>query len=212
MHNLEQIDTLVFDYGGVIINIYEDKLIDTFKRLKVTKWKLLIHKNKIKRLKREFINGLRPTADILAEIKQVCGKHVTIDEIVDAMNQLAGELPQSRIENIIRLRNKYKVYVLSNINDTLWDTCVKQLNAIGLTPEMCYDCCFLSYEMKAAKPDPAIYQLMIQETGLDPRRTLYFDDRAENVEMGNKLGFHSILVNTNHLEESLSQLGLPTNL
>ena len=94
-------------------------------------------------------------------------------------------------------------YVLgiSNINDTLWQKSVSQMNQLGYSTDELFDEVFLSYAMRKEKPSIEIYEEMTQQTGLNPATTLYFDDRTENAEAGKRFGFQSVLVKTNHLEE-----------
>lgn len=196
------IRNLVFDYGGVIVNLHDSTVRQAFMDLRVSLWKQLIHRKRIKRLMGEFIDGVRPTDEVVAEMHALCGSRVTLAQLHQVLGLLAGELPPSRLERIVALRKRYKVYVLSNINDILWQTCVRQINSAGRSVDECFDGLFLSYEMGVAKPDEAIYRQMLAETGMNPAETLYFDDRPENVEAGQRLGFVASQVVTNQLEHN----------
>ncbi len=46
----------------------------------------------------------------------------------------------------------------------------------------------LSYQLKSAKPEPAIYHECLQGIGTTPERTLFLDDRIANVEAAQLLG------------------------
>lgn len=196
------IRNLVFDYGGVIVNLHDSTVRQAFMDLRVSLWKQLIHRKRIKRLMGEFIDGVRPTDEVVAEMHALCGSRVTLAQLHQVLGLLAGELPPSRLERIVALRKRYKVYVLSNINDILWQTCVRQINSAGRSVDECFDGLFLSYEMGVAKPDEAIYRQMLAETGMNPAETLYFDDRPDNVEAGQRLGFVASQVVTNQLEHN----------
>lgn len=50
----------------------------------------------------------------------------------------------------------------------------------------------LSYELRSAKPEPAIYEHSVAGLGTDPHRTLFLDDRIENVHAAEMLGIHAI--------------------
>ena len=101
----------------------------------------------------------------------------------------------------MKLRKQYKVYLLSNINDTLWQKSVCLMKHLGYSTDELFDEVFLSYAIRKEKPSIEIYEEMTQQTGLNPATTLYFDDRSENAEAGKRFGFQSVLVKTNHLEE-----------
>lgn len=196
------IRNLVFDYGGVIVNLHDSTVRQAFMDLRVSLWKQVIHRKRIKRLMAEFIDGVRPTNEVVAEIHALCGSRVTLSQLHQVLSLLADELPPSRLARIVALRQRYKVYVLSNINDILWQTCVRQINSAGRSVDECFDGVFLSYEMGVAKPDEAIYRQMLAETGMNPAETLYFDDRRDNVEAGQRLGFVASQVVTNQLEQN----------
>jgi hypothetical protein len=62
---MRQIETLVFDYGGVIVNIDDASVVKAMESLGVTAFKRLIHVRKIKRLMHQYINGLVAEAETL---------------------------------------------------------------------------------------------------------------------------------------------------
>lgn len=196
------IKNIILDYGGVVVNVYNEMIKQAFRDLHVPIWKQLWYHRKIKRLMDEYINGIRPTDEVMQEMLALCGKRVSMAQLQGVVNILAGELPKERLLKIRKLRQKYKVFVLSNINETLWRTCVRQIEELGMHVEDCFDDVFLSYAMHVAKPDADIYRQMILSTGIQPEETLYLDDRVENVEAGRKMGLIAELVVSNQLEQN----------
>jgi 2-haloacid dehalogenase len=55
-----------------------------------------------------------------------------------------------------------------------------------------FDGLVLSGEEGVVKPDPAIYQVLVDRFGVDPATTAFVDDRAENVEAASAFGLHGI--------------------
>ena len=51
----------------------------------------------------------------------------------------------------------------------------------------------LSYEVRSAKPEPAIYEHCLQGLGTSPEQTLFIDDRIANVQGAEVLGMRAIL-------------------
>ena len=198
--SMKQIETLVFDYGGVIVNIDDASVVKAMECLGVTAFKRLIHVRKIKRLMHQYINGLVAETETLKEMLSLCRKGTTSEDIEKVLEELCGNLPVERLEALVKLRKRYKVYLLSNINDTLWQKSVSLMKQLGYSTDELFDEVFLSYAIRKEKPSIEIYEEMTQQTGLNPATTLYFDDRAENAEAGRNFGFQSVLVKTNHLE------------
>ena len=103
---------------------------------------------------------------------------------------------------MVELRKHYKVYMLSNISDVLWQMSAQQIRDLDHEPAECYDGFYLSYEMGVAKPDSRIYTQMFADAGINPQRALYFEDRIDNYNAGKALGLQAVLVETNHLEQT----------
>ena len=209
---MKQIDTLVFDYGGVLVNIDDGQVVRALKSLGISSIKQLWYARTIKRLMHQFIDGLVPEDETLDKMLKLCRKGTTKEDILEVLDKLCGNLPLDRMLVLTKLRSKYKIYLLSNINGFLWRKSVRQIRELGLEPADCFDDFFLSYEIGIAKPDRGIYDYVREKTGLIPEHTLYFDDREDNYKAGCTFGFKSVLVRTDHIEESSEWNELLANL
>lgn len=200
---LQDYDNIIFDYGGVIVNLEDDFARKQLLSLGVSKLRIWWYRKRFKQLIRDFIDGLRPTDDIIDDVLKVMGNSMKKDDLQPFIDSLTGELPVSRLKMIKELRKTHKVYLLSNINDVLWDNAVNDMKKLGYTPEELFDDTFLSFQMHIAKPDIRIYEKVIELSGVNPQRTVFFDDRKANVESACKAGLHGILIQTNHLENEI---------
>ena len=52
----------------------------------------------------------------------------------------------------------------------------------------------ISYQIHHVKPEPEIYQYLLDKYDLKAEDCLFFDDREDNVEAARKLGFSGIVV------------------
>ncbi|MCQ2244821.1 MAG: HAD-IA family hydrolase [Bacteroidaceae bacterium] len=152
----------------------------------------------------QYLDGLMTWEDFLPAIKPFCKENVTEKELYNAMNDVLDDVPVSRVEWILSLKKKYKVYLLSNICKESWAICKERFEASGHTLEECFDGVFLSYEMKLAKPDARIYKVVEENTGFIPTETLYYDDTIENIKAAEELGYQCIHVSMNRLEHCLN--------
>jgi 2-haloacid dehalogenase len=67
----------------------------------------------------------------------------------------------------------------------------------------------VSGEHGVIKPDPAIYRLLLDRHGIDPRRAVFVDDVAANAEAARPLGIHPIhFTGPDALRAELAELGL----
>ena len=161
--SIKQIETLVFDYGGVIVNIDDASVVKAMESLGVTAFKRLIHVRKIKRLMHQYINGLVAESETLKEMLSLCRKGTTTEDIEKVLEELCGNLPVERLEALVKLRKQYKVYLLSNINDTLWQKSVCLTKQLGYSTDELFDEVFLSYAMRKEKPSVEIYEEMTKQ-------------------------------------------------
>ncbi|MCC7299545.1 MAG: HAD family phosphatase [Verrucomicrobia bacterium] len=51
---------------------------------------------------------------------------------------------------------------------------------------------FLSYQLGAQKPDPAIYRMVLEKLGVEGKQCLFIDDRADNIEAARAAGIHAL--------------------
>ena len=93
-----------------------------------------------------------------------------------------------------------------NTNELHFTFCKENLPALRSIPRF-----FLSYEMKASKPDPRYYAIVLDRLGISPELLVFIDDLEENVEGARTAGMNGILFRgPEELEPELEKLGLTT--
>ena len=93
-----------------------------------------------------------------------------------------------------------KIYLLSNLHELCYDE-IKEEFDLSIFEKM-----FLSYEMGCVKPDPIIYQKVIEEIGDDPKNMYFFDDKEKNVLAAQKEGMNAYVTEGNFLYERVSEI------
>lgn len=101
-----------------------------------------------------------------------------------------------------KLKEKgFKVFILSNQMNSK-TAAIRNHNDLNF-----FDHCFFSNEIKMMKPDKDIFEYFLRKTGLDAKDCVFTDDRQENIDAAESLGFHTILYKDNEqLKEELSKL------
>ncbi len=97
------------------------------------------------------------------------------------------EIDSEIVETIRKLRQTYKIALLSNAWDDLRQTLHERWNIDGLFDEL-----IISAEVKMVKPDPRIYHLAVEKLGVLPAEAVFIDDMAQNVEAARIEGLHAI--------------------
>ena len=100
-------------------------------------------------------------------------------------------VPREKIwKQLGQLKEKgYNIYLLSNYSEQLFQKHTKGADFLQVI-----DGKVVSYEVHKIKPDPGIYQCLLDRYHLKPEECLFFDDRRENVEAGRRMGISGIQV------------------
>jgi putative hydrolase of the HAD superfamily len=98
--------------------------------------------------------------------------------------------------------------ILSNMGDSVLASMQKQFDWLHR-----FDVLVWSYQLRMAKPDPAIYHHVLSQLGTRPEETLFLDDKLVNIEAAQALGIRAIQFSTvAQLREDLAATGLNTEL
>jgi putative hydrolase of the HAD superfamily len=185
------IRNIVFDMGGVIVDVHRDEAIRQFKAIGVMDADRQIDANNHQGLFLAFENGDIDAEEFRRQLSAHAGKDIAMEAVVKAWRSIISKPLQYKLDYILELRKKYKVYLLTNNNPILIDWArTSDFSEVRL-PITCYfDKLYISYEMKCTKPGCLIYEKMIQDSGIKPSETLFIEDGIHNINTAKELGFH----------------------
>jgi putative hydrolase of the HAD superfamily len=177
------IDTIIFDFGDIFINLDKQATIDGLQRLGLTSWN-----EDLDRLNITFEKGQISRDNFLLGIQ----KHIpnaTIEEILAAWNAVLLDFPLHRLEFLQLLSQKYRLFLLSN-TDAIHINHFEQREGASFYSDFyqCFEKVYFSYEMGMRKPDTEIYHALIRQHELSPKRTLFIDDKKDNTDAAKTLG------------------------
>lgn len=187
-------NTIVFDLGGVIINLDVPRCVNNFKRLMPEEnirnilgideegEGVVAVSAATKQLMHDYEYGNIPTDDFLNTLQEYCYEGTTIDQIREAWLSMLDTLPQERLDYIASLREKgYRTILLSNSNELHWDPIWKQYQLGNY-----FDVVFASHYLHMAKPNQEIFDHVIREAKIDSEHTIYVDDLEKNRKAGER--------------------------
>jgi putative hydrolase of the HAD superfamily len=179
------INTIIFDFGDVFINLEKETSIKEFAKLGLEgpNEDLLTHndlfeKGKISEM--DFINTF---------LKYI--PDVSIDDIRKAWNASIGDFPLYRLEFLQMLSRKYRLFLLTN-TDSIHISRFEHKVGMSFYTDFynCFEKVYYSYEMGMRKPDAEIFTTIIRKHDLSPKRTLFVDDKKDNTDVAESLGLH----------------------
>ncbi|MBR4962290.1 MAG: HAD family phosphatase [Muribaculaceae bacterium] len=192
---MREYTTIIFDLGGVIINLKKQNCIDAFKALGYDSVDKMLSEY---RQDGEFLaleEGRVSPEEWRNIVRQSISSPVMDEQIDDAFNAFLVDIPIEKLRMLRALKSKYRIAMLSNTNKVMFESKIPELFKIeGLTIEDYFDDFFLSYKMGMSKPSPEIFIKVAEELGIEPNEALFIDDSQANVDAAAKLGFQTMCV------------------
>lgn len=194
--NLETVKAIIFDLGGVIINIDPSltyKAFDSLGISQIDKQFTYTHQEKVFK---DFEVGAITIDAFRNSFRKFIEQPVSDEAIDKAWNTLLLDIPQHRIELLKRLNSKYETYLLSNTNSIHTQSINNYLaKEHGLKSlDSLFDKCYFSQEIGVRKPDAEAFEYVLNAHNLTSESTLFLDDNADNVKAANSLGMQTVLV------------------
>ncbi|MFQ3675516.1 MAG: HAD family phosphatase [Endomicrobiia bacterium] len=196
MQNFKNIKNIIFDFGGVIINLDFNAAKMEFERLKindVTDFFMNFTMNDL--LYRLEIGTILPQ-DFREAIKIQTSVELTDSQIDDSWNKIIADYPPQNIELLKKVKNNYRSFLLSNTNAIHYNYFTAKLqNEFSLSSlHELFETAYFSHELHMRKPDTEIFLHVLKENNLLPEETLFLDDNISNIEAANRLGINTILI------------------
>ncbi len=187
------IQNLIFDLGNVIVDLDIQASEDLF--FKHTGISFMTARGSDLKTFDDYECGLIPEAVFLNHFLKKSHK-LQAGDMISAWNAMLVDIPLQRVLMLKKLSTKYRVYILSNTNEThiRWvDRYLQERYEMKSFDEVVHKA-FYSHQLHARKPDVEIYQKVIARTGVVPNETLFFDDNEMNVMAAHTLGVHAEIV------------------
>lgn len=190
---MTKIKNIVFDLGGVLIDLSHDQAVRRFEEIGVVDAAQLLDPYEQKGIFLEVENGTITADEYCQKLREHTGKDLSYEEIKHAWLGFIVDVPQYKLDYLLELREHYNVYLLSNTNPIIQEGWARtdQFSAAGRPIGDYFDKMYTSYEVGVTKPDRKIFDYMIADSDLIPSETLFVDDAKSNVEVGRYLGFQT---------------------
>lgn len=190
------IKNLLFDLGGVIMNIRRQNCVEAFRRLGMANPDAYLGEYSQSGPFQCIEDGSCSISEFHDEIRRIVGNPGLTGEAIDeAFGKFLLGIPEARLDELVRLRATYRVYLLSNTNPVMWGREIKwAFEQQGHDVDWYFDGIVKSYEARCMKPDPRIFEFACARLGIQAGETLFLDDSQKNLDAAAALGFRTLLV------------------
>lgn len=189
------ITTLIFDFGGVLIDLKREACIEAFDKLGIAGLSEQLNNYVQSGIFLQLETGQITAAEFRNEIRKLSSTPLTDEQIDSAWHAFLIQIPDEKLHKLVELRKKYRVVMLSNTNPIHFEHCLKtHFRKLGGALDDYFDYCYLSYKMGCAKPNPEIFHQLLATEGVQGHACLFFDDGEANIKTAKELGIHTYLV------------------
>lgn len=188
---------LIFDLGGVILDLSIDHTLESFSQLSN------IPKPRIQEIYYseagfiEYEKGQIDDADFRHFVRTTFSVEADDDAIDASWNAMLRGIPPVKLELLTRLREHFRVFLLSNTNSIH----LRHINGVMLQGipgaqelDHYFERAYYSHLMGKRKPDAEIFEEVLEDNDLDPEETLFLDDYAVNIEGAQAVGIQTLHV------------------
>jgi FMN phosphatase YigB (HAD superfamily) len=202
---MAQTKNIIFDLGGVLLDLDFQKTIDAFEELGLQDFGDMFSQFTADALFRKLETGHLSEADFYAAVRKRTIKKITEVEIDHAWNALILDFRTESLALLEKLSAQYKLYLLSNTNSIhlkYFKELLTKQTGKPLLDEY-FIKAWYSKEVGLRKPGAEIFEFVLKDEKLIAAETLFIDDTYLNIETAQKLGFKTHLLLPSEKIESL---------
>jgi len=203
MIDLKGIKNIIFDFGGVIINIDFKLSIDAFKKLGFADVEKKLFDNQFSDLIIKMELGTISNKAFCENIRLISKLNLSDSQIINAWNALLLDIPGSRVNLLKELKKNYNIYLLSNTNNIHYKKYLYEFkHKYGFKDfDDLFNKAWFSFKIHKAKPKTDIFNFVLKDGMLKPNETLFIDDSLVNIEAAKKLEINTFHLKDNNLED-----------
>jgi putative hydrolase of the HAD superfamily len=193
------IRNIIFDLGGVVVNISYNNTIERFKNIGFSNFDEIFGQMRQSHVFDKYDKGQILPAEFRHELRKVSKLNFTDNDFDNAWNAMILDIPVHRIETLISLRKYYRIFLLSNTNEIHLSYLFNYVDSSfgkGIF-ESLFDKLYYSCRMGMRKPDYEIYQKVVADSNLVASESLFIDDTDFNVTAAIEAGLQGFTIKKN---------------
>ena len=198
---LTGIKNIIFDLGGVIINLRIQNSLDALQKLSRSKQVIAFSQRQQSALFDDYETGRIADAAFRQGLRDTYEIDANDAEIDEAWNAMLLDIPQERIDLLLALGSEYRLFLLSNTN-AIHLTRFTQIVAESFTiPSLdsLFEKTYYSHLIGQRKPDAIVFEQILTQNNLIPSETLFIDDSIQHIA-----GAQTVGIKTLHLAPPLT--------
>ena len=202
------IKNIIFDLGGVLLNIDYQLTVMAFKDLGIENFEELYSQAKQTDLFDKIETGKIESNLFLRKIEKIAAKKISLTDIEKAWNALLLDLPTERISMLQKASQNYRIFLLSNTNEIHYNQYINDIRRIHEVDfNKLFEQAYYSHQIGLKKPDRKCFQYVLNKNLLKPEETLFVDDTIQHIESAKQIGIQTHYLYKNNITELFDDKG-----
>jgi putative hydrolase of the HAD superfamily len=203
---MNSFDAVIFDLGGVIINLDYQKTISAFHELGMTNFEQVYSQMAQSDLFDSYETGKISTQHFINLLLPHLPFGTSPNKVVAAWNAMILDVPLKKIALLADLKKSLPTFLLSNTNDLHIQKVRDEWKKVtDCAMEESFHKIYLSHEIKHRKPTSQAFSYVLEENGLEAARTIFIDDTLQHIVGAKSIGLQTLhLTNPEFLYEFFS--------
>jgi glucose-1-phosphatase len=191
------VKNIILDFGGVLLDLDYMRTQQAFVDLGCKNFEQIYSQAQQTDLFNQFDKGEVTETVFFEELKNLSGlKTISVMDIKHAWDAMLINLPKENYVLLKELKNKYRVFLLSNTNEThitAFEKLIPQTCPLSEFESM-FEKIYYSCRIHLRKPDVECFRYVLNDSNLNPEETIFIDDSIQHVEGAEKAGIKTYWV------------------
>lgn len=191
--NFEGIQNVIFDFGGVIIDIDYDAVRQAFEEIGMQDVRSFYQHDDHSKLVTDLETGLISEDDFRETIIQKIDRNLSHEKFDKAWNAIIKDVPAERVQLLEELAKHFNLYLLSNTNIIHYRKYMRDFEKKhGKSLRDLFQKAYFSHEIKLRKPDKSIFTWVLEDAGIKAGKTMFIDDSETNIQAAEEVGLRTL--------------------
>jgi putative hydrolase of the HAD superfamily len=194
--DLAGIKNIIFDFGGVLLNLDYHKTDTAFKDLGFTNFDEMYSQFKADHLFEKLETGSVSEEQFFVILNKAADKPIDKEAISAAWSAMLLDYRKESLDCLKELSKNYQLFLLSNTNilhqRAFYDIYEKQFGRNDFNDHFAK--AWYSHEIGMRKPNKEIYEFVLKDAGLIAGETLFIDDSYPNLPPAREAGIRTHLL------------------
>ena len=190
---------IIFDLGGVILNLDYNLTISAFKKLGLVNFEEMYTQASQTNLFNDYETGQISSQHFINLLLTYMPAGTSPNKVVHAWNQMILDVPAERLKLLDELNKKRRIFLLSNTNELHLQAVVRSLaKTTNRTLDSYFEKVYYSHILKLRKPNKEVFDLVCKEQNLTVSDTMFIDDTIGHIDGAKAFGLQGV-----HLEKGI---------